>query len=246
MTTVTCAGQVADQLRPKVPKLAAHSGCRQIKNFLHRARLQSDPVAYQGAAEARVSRRGQPYGRASVARLTAQRPTVDTPSVTPPTTIVDQAVGLPPRLAPRTSTERPQYSGHRRDRGQGGDGRAPVYGLGTAGVDVRRDARIRPRRARAGDGKNGANPERPLAPAPAATVVTLMLTRIACPNCGHIGAASAASLPRVLICSQRGLGAFIKSSRPAKGQSVARDEQAALRDAWERYEATGEPTGPWP
>jgi hypothetical protein len=73
-----------------------------------------------------------------------------------------------------------------------------------------------------------------------------MLTRIACPNCGHIGAASAASLPRVLICSQRGLGAFIKSSRPAKGQSVARDEQAALRDAWERYEATGEPTGPWP
>ena len=47
MTTVTCAGQVADQLRPKVPKLAAHSGCRQIKNFLHRARLQSDPVARQ-------------------------------------------------------------------------------------------------------------------------------------------------------------------------------------------------------
>jgi hypothetical protein len=95
------------------------------------------------------------------------------------------------------------------------------------GVDVRRDARIRSRRARAGDGKNGANPERPLAPAPAAAVVTLMLTRIVCPNCGHIGAASAASLPRVLICSQCGHGAFIKSSRPAKGQSVARDEQAA-------------------
>ena len=55
MTTVTCAGQVADQLRPKVPKLAAHSGCRQTKNFLHRARLQSDLVAGQGAAEARVS-----------------------------------------------------------------------------------------------------------------------------------------------------------------------------------------------
>jgi hypothetical protein len=99
MTTVTCAGQVADQLRPKVPKLAAHSGCRQIKNFLHRARFQSDPVAYQGAAEARVSRRGQPYGRASAARLTAHPPSRH-PVVNPPTTIVDQAVGLPPRLAP--------------------------------------------------------------------------------------------------------------------------------------------------
>ena len=31
---------------------------------------------------------------------TADPPTVDTPSVNPPTTIVDQAVGLPPRLAP--------------------------------------------------------------------------------------------------------------------------------------------------
>jgi hypothetical protein len=28
-----------------------------------------------------------------------------------------------------------------------------------------------------------------------------MLTRIVCPNCGHIGAATAASLPRVLICN---------------------------------------------
>jgi len=118
--------------------------------------------------------------------------------------------------------------------------------LGTTGVDVRRDARIRSRRARAGDGKNGANPERPLAPAPAATVVTLMLTRIACPNCGHIGAANAASLPRVLICSQCSHTAFIKSGRPAASPSVARDERAALRAAWERYEATGEPTAPWP
>ena len=94
--------------------------------------------------------------------------------------------------------------------------------------------------------KTATKPERPLAPAPAATVVTLMLTRIACPNCGHIGAANAASLPRVLICSQCSHGAFIKSGRPAASPSVARDEQAALRAAWERYEATGEPTAPWP
>jgi hypothetical protein len=65
-----------------------------------------------------------------------------------------------------------------------------------------------------------------------------MLTRIVCPNGGHIGAAKAASLPRVLICSQCGHGAFIKSGRPATSPSVARDEQAALRAAWERYEST--------
>ena len=90
------------------------------------------------------------------------------------------------------------------------------------------------------------NPERPLATTPAAAVVKLMLTRIACPNCEHIGAANAASLPRVLICSQCGHGAFIKSGRPARSPSVERDEQAALRAAWERYEATGEPSAPWP
>jgi hypothetical protein len=89
-------------------------------------------------------------------------------------------------------------------------------------------------------------PERPLAPGQPAAVVTLMLTRIACPNCGHIGAANAASLPRVLICSQCSHGTFIKSGRPAASPSVARDERAALRAAWERYEATGEPTAPWP
>ena len=60
-----------------------------------------------------------------------------------------------PRPKPRNAADRPQCSGHRRDRGQGGNGRAPVYDLGTAGVDVRRDARIRPRRARTGAGKNG-------------------------------------------------------------------------------------------
>jgi hypothetical protein len=89
-------------------------------------------------------------------------------------------------------------------------------------------------------------PERPLAPGQPAAVVTLMLTRIACPNCGHIGAANAGSLPRVLICSQCGHGAFIKSGRPARSPSVTRDEEAALRAAWERYEATGEATAPWP
>jgi hypothetical protein len=73
-----------------------------------------------------------------------------------------------------------------------------------------------------------------------------MLTRIVCPNCGHIGAATAASLPRVLICSQCGHGAFIKSGKPARSPSVARDEQAALRAAWEGYEVTGELTAPWP
>jgi hypothetical protein len=65
-----------------------------------------------------------------------------------------------------------------------------------------------------------------------------MLTRIVCPNCGHIGATTA-SLPRVLICSQCEHGAFIKSGRPARSPSITRDEQAALRAAWERYEAAG-------
>jgi len=74
-----------------------------------------------------------------------------------------------------------------------------------------------------------------------------MLIRIVCPNCGHIGAANAASLPRVLICSQCGHGAFIKSGRPPRSPSAAHDhERAALRAAWERYEATGEATPPWP
>jgi hypothetical protein len=64
-----------------------------------------------------------------------------------------------------------------------------------------------------------------------------MLTRIVCPHCGHIGAVKAASLPRVLICSRCEHGAFIKSGRPARSPSVARDEKAALRATWERYEA---------
>jgi hypothetical protein len=68
-----------------------------------------------------------------------------------------------------------------------------------------------------------------------------MLTRITCPNCGHVGAAAAESLPRVLICSQCGHGAFIKGGRPARSPSIARDEQAAQRAAWERYETAGDP-----
>jgi hypothetical protein len=73
-----------------------------------------------------------------------------------------------------------------------------------------------------------------------------MLTRIVCPHCGHIGAANAASLPRVLICSQCEHGAFIKSGRQARSPSVARDEQAAMRAAWKRYEVTGESPTSWP
>jgi hypothetical protein len=65
-----------------------------------------------------------------------------------------------------------------------------------------------------------------------------MFIRIVCPHCGHIGAITA-SLPRVLICSQCEHGAFIRSGSPPKSPSVIRDEQAALRAAWERYEAAG-------
>jgi hypothetical protein len=66
-----------------------------------------------------------------------------------------------------------------------------------------------------------------------------MLTRITCPNCGHIGATTAASLPRVLICSRCGHGAFIKSGR--RSPSITRDEQAAQR--WERYVDAEEAAG---
>jgi hypothetical protein len=62
-----------------------------------------------------------------------------------------------------------------------------------------------------------------------------MFTRIVCPNCGHIGA-TAASLPRVLICSRCEHGAFIKSGRPTKSASIARDEQEASRAAWEHFD----------
>ena len=60
-----------------------------------------------------------------------------------------------------------------------------------------------------------------------------MLTRITCPHCGQVGA-TAASLPRVLICSQCEHGAFIKSGTPARSPTVGREERAAERAAWER------------
>jgi hypothetical protein len=42
-----------------------------------------------------------------------------------------------------------------------------------------------------------------------------MLTRIVCPNCHHVGA-TAASLPRVLTCSQCGHLALIRTGKPAR------------------------------
>ena len=60
-----------------------------------------------------------------------------------------------------------------------------------------------------------------------------MLTRITCPHCGHVGA-TAASLPRVLICSQCEHGALIRSGTPARSPTVEREERAAERAAWER------------
>ena len=48
---------------------------------------------------------------------------------------------------------------------------------------------------------------------------------------GKLADARVMSLPRVLICSQCGHGAFIKSGRPARSPSVTRDEEAALRAA---------------
>jgi ribosomal protein L32 len=67
-----------------------------------------------------------------------------------------------------------------------------------------------------------------------------MLTRIACPNCGHVGATDAASLPRVLICSQCGHAGLIRSGRPARSPTVTREEQAAEHAALTRYEAEAE------
>jgi len=53
-----------------------------------------------------------------------------------------------------------------------------------------------------------------------------MLTRITCPHCGHVGA-TAASLPRVLICSQCEHGALIRSGTPARSSSAKSGPQAA-------------------
>jgi DNA-directed RNA polymerase subunit RPC12/RpoP len=70
----------------------------------------------------------------------------------------------------------------------------------------------------------------------AAKAVTAMFTRIVCPSCGHVGA-TAMSLPRVLICSQCGHRAVIKSGTPTRSPILTREERAAERAARERYEA---------
>jgi hypothetical protein len=59
-----------------------------------------------------------------------------------------------------------------------------------------------------------------------------------CPNCGHVGATSA-SLPHILVCSQCGHGALIKQGRPARSPILTREERAAERATWERYEPSG-------
>jgi ribosomal protein L37AE/L43A len=69
-----------------------------------------------------------------------------------------------------------------------------------------------------------------------AKAVTAMFTRIVCPSCGHVGA-TAMSLPRLLICSQCGHGAVIKSGTPTRSPILTREGRAAGRAAWERYEA---------
>jgi predicted RNA-binding Zn-ribbon protein involved in translation (DUF1610 family) len=62
-----------------------------------------------------------------------------------------------------------------------------------------------------------------------------MLTRIVCPNCGHVGA-TAALLPRVLICSQCGHGALIiRSSRSARSLTINTQEEDAERDLHPRH-----------
>jgi DNA-directed RNA polymerase subunit RPC12/RpoP len=53
-----------------------------------------------------------------------------------------------------------------------------------------------------------------------------MLIRIACPNCGYTGATSA-TLPRILVCSHCGHGAFIKQGNRAKSPTVMREESEA-------------------
>jgi hypothetical protein len=44
------------------------------------------------------------------------------------------------------------------------------------------------------------------------------------------------SIPRVLICSQCVHGAFIKGDTPTRSPILIREERAAERAAWERYE----------
>jgi hypothetical protein len=60
-----------------------------------------------------------------------------------------------------------------------------------------------------------------------------MLTRIACPNCHHVGA-TAASLPRVLTCSQCGHGALIRSGKQARSHITQEvdAERAGVSSKW--------------
>ncbi len=62
-----------------------------------------------------------------------------------------------------------------------------------------------------------------------------MLTQITCPHCRHVGVTTA-PLPRVLAYSQCGHGALIKQGRQPRSPSLTRDERAAERAAWKRYE----------
>ena len=62
----------------------------------------------------------------------------------------------------------------------------------------------------------------------------LMFTRIVCPICGHVGV-TAASLPRVLVCSKCEHGALIRSGTLARSPIITQEEEAAKRAAWERH-----------
>jgi hypothetical protein len=61
-------------------------------------------------------------------------------------------------------------------------------------------------------------------------VSIVMLTRIVCPHCRHVGA-TAASLPRVLICSQCGHGALIRSGKPPRSPTINIQEDAETGSA---------------
>jgi hypothetical protein len=57
-----------------------------------------------------------------------------------------------------------------------------------------------------------------------------MFTRIACPIWGHVGV-TAASLPRVLLCSKCEHGALIRSGTLARSPIITQEEEAAKRAA---------------
>ena len=65
-----------------------------------------------------------------------------------------------------------------------------------------------------------------------------MLTQITCPNCRHVGP-TAAPLPHILVCSQSGHDALIKTGKRMRSPAVVREELAAEKAALERYEEMG-------